>query len=64
MTTHANKDGTTFSCDDCSEAFEPEPLTEDFSEAWSQARAAGWRVTQIKGVWNHFCPACVEEFKG
>jgi uncharacterized C2H2 Zn-finger protein len=49
-----------FHCDSCTELFESE--TDDFNEAWSNAKREGWTVRKMKvgmeGEWFHKCPEC------
>lgn len=45
-----------FECDSCDEAFETD--TEDFAEAWAEAKREGWRSRKIANEWLHGCPTC------
>lgn len=29
-----------------------------FSSAWIEAKTHGWVNTELRGVWEHFCPTC------
>jgi len=42
-----------FECDCCPEVFEAE--TGDFTEAWSKAKAEGWRSKKVAEEWLHSC---------
>lgn len=45
-----------FECDSCSEIFEAD--TDDFAEAWAEAKREGWRSRKIANEWLHGCPTC------
>ena len=34
---------------------------EDFHEFLDELKAAGWRIKNNGGEWEHFCPDCAEE---
>lgn len=45
-----------FECDTCPEVLECR--TEDFSEAWLEAKAEGWKSKKIGDEWVHGCSRC------
>lgn len=45
-----------FSCDRCEETFEPD--TNDFVDAWAEARGKGWKARKVGNAWVHACPDC------
>jgi hypothetical protein len=45
-----------FECDGCSNVLATG--TGDFTAAKELHDAEGWRVRQIAGEWEHFCPRC------
>lgn len=45
-----------FECDSCPETFDAD--TDDFSDAWSQAKCDGWKSRKIVSEWMHFCRGC------
>lgn len=45
-----------FECDCCPETFESE--TADFNEAWTAAKAEGWRSKKVAEEWLHSCGKC------
>ena len=60
MTTHTIKGMVAFSCDVCSETYEP-ANQRDFASAWAEARAIGWRSHKAEwGNFEHQCPACAD----
>jgi len=59
MTLQRIKGSIAFSCDKCSESFEPEEPTADARAAWQQAADEGWIVRWPKpGEPRHLCPNC------
>jgi hypothetical protein len=60
MTTHRIKGEIAFSCDHCTETVTP-THQENFTTAWAEAHAAGWRAVKKRwGVFEHHCPDCAE----
>lgn len=47
-------------CDECPETHDTEHS--EFSEAWADAKTAGWRSFKVGTEWCHACPSCVEDF--
>lgn len=45
-----------FECDSCSETFEAD--TDNFAEAWAEAKCEGWKTRKIADEWLHGCPRC------
>lgn len=45
-----------FECDSCPETFAAD--TDDFTEAWAEAKREGWRTRKIADEWLHGCPKC------
>jgi len=45
-----------FECDSCPETFEAH--TDDFAEAWFEAKREGWTSRKIANEWLHGCPRC------
>lgn len=43
-------------CDSCDEVFSSD--SDDFNEAWNEAKRDGWRTRKIAGEWLHGCPKC------
>lgn len=66
MTTQTIKGQIAFSCDGCSDTYEPPRLglgsePREWSEVWEDAKRAGWRARQKDGDWVHLCPDCVRK---
>lgn len=45
-----------FECDSCDETLTAD--TDDFTEAWNEAKREGWRSRKIGDEWLHGCPEC------
>ena len=45
-----------FECDSCNETLELD--TDDFANAWEEAKHEGWSTRKIAGEWLHDCPKC------
>jgi hypothetical protein len=64
MTTQRIKGEIVFSCDRCSETFEPPRLgtgsaQRDWNDTWEDAKRAGWRALKNGKDWEHVCPDCL-----
>jgi hypothetical protein len=35
----------------------------EFEEAWEFFKELGWRASKESGVWQHFCPDCVQKWR-
>jgi hypothetical protein len=45
-----------FECDSCDETLTCD--TDNFNEAWNEAKREGWRSRKIGDEWVHGCPSC------
>ena len=45
-------------CDLCDECM---PAADNWNEALSEAKEAGWQSKCINGTWENYCPECKED---
>jgi hypothetical protein len=45
-----------FECDSCEETLTAD--TDNFAQAWNEAKREGWRSRKIGDEWVHGCPSC------
>lgn len=55
--------GLTFFCDTRGCIGNIDADSDDFQEAWAEAKEFGWRASKVSGVWLHHCPKCVKKEK-
>jgi hypothetical protein len=48
-----------FNCDGCSEIEDTE--TDDFTDAVSIVKRAGWTIIKDDDEWMHWCPVCADK---
>ena len=48
---------TVFICDNCGDGTEE---FDNFNEGMQYIKQEGWKLSNVSGVWVHYCPICRE----
>jgi Fe2+ or Zn2+ uptake regulation protein len=61
MTVEREHGGYSICCDHCSDYVEVDSPDHDWNDVREAISREGYKAEQVRGVWEHSCPACQEK---